>query len=163
MPTSEHDALDFISHSVQQTQRLGARLGEMLEAGDVVLLDGDLGAGKTELAQGIARGVVVEEPVTSPTFTLVHEYRGRLPVYHVDLYRIGGEVEAADLGIEDYLYGDGVTLVEWSARAPGILPRDRLTVELRPVAETKRAIRMVPHGARYARLIAAFKRTVFGL
>jgi tRNA threonylcarbamoyladenosine biosynthesis protein TsaE len=156
-------ALDFISHSAQQTQRLGARLGELLSPGDVLLLDGNLGAGKTVFAQGVARGLGIQDPVTSPTFTLIHEYRGRLPLYHVDLYRIVGAPEAADLGLEDYLYGEGVTLVEWADRAEPLLPAERLVVSLRPIAETKRAIRMVPTTARYAQLLAAFKRSAFGL
>lgn len=156
-------SLDFISHSAQQTQRLGARLGELLSPGDVLLLEGELGAGKTVFAQGVAQGLGIDDPVTSPTFTLIHEYRGRLPLYHVDLYRIGGAPEAADLGLEDYLYGEGVTLVEWADRAEQILPAERLVVSLRPIAETKRAIRMVPTTTHYAQLLASFKRNAFGL
>jgi tRNA threonylcarbamoyladenosine biosynthesis protein TsaE len=156
-------ALDFISHGAQQTQRLGARLGELLSPGDVLLLEGELGAGKTVFAQGVAQGLGITDPVTSPTFTLIHEYRGRLPLYHVDLYRLGNAAEAADLGIEDYLYGEGVTLVEWPGRAEGVLPSAHLVVSLRPITETKRGIRMVPTTAHYARLLAAFKRRAFGL
>ena len=159
----EASGLDVISHSVEQTRRLGARLAEYLEPGDVVLLSGNLGAGKTVFAQGLAAGLGVDEPVTSPTFTLIHEYSGRLPLYHVDLYRIGGEAEAGDLGLEDYLYGDGVTVIEWAERAGHLVPHNRLTVTLRPVAETKRAVRLVPTGERYVQLLAAFKRSAFGV
>jgi tRNA threonylcarbamoyladenosine biosynthesis protein TsaE len=155
--------LDVISHSVDQTRRLGARLAELLAPGDVLVLGGTLGAGKTVFAQGVASGLGIEEPVTSPTFTLIHEYEGRLPLYHVDLYRIGGEVEAGDLGLEDYVYGDGVTLIEWAERAAGLLPPARLSVLLRPVAETKRAIRFEPMGERYAGLLETFKRSAFGV
>jgi tRNA threonylcarbamoyladenosine biosynthesis protein TsaE len=157
------EALDFISHGAAQTQRLGVRLGELLEAGDVVLLEGHLGAGKTVLAQGIAQGLGIDDPVTSPTFTLIHEYEGRLPLYHVDLYRLAGDADAAAIGLEEYLYGNGVTVIEWPDRAATLVPTDRLAVSLRPVAETKRALRLVPHGEHYRRLVARFKREVFGL
>ena len=159
----ESATLDVISHSVDQTRRLGARLAELLEPGDVILLGGNLGAGKTVFAQGVATGLGIDGPVTSPTFTLIHEYEGRLPLYHVDLYRIAGDAEAGDLGLEEYLYGDGVTLIEWGERASGLLPRERLAVTLRPVAETKRALRFEPAGDRYVRLLAAFKRDAFGV
>jgi len=155
--------LDVISHSADQTRRLGARLAEWLAPGDVLLLRGHLGAGKTVFAQGVAAGLGIDEPVTSPTFTLIHEHHGRVPLYHVDLYRIGGDVEAGDLGLEDYLYGDGVTLIEWAERAAGLVPPAHLAVALRPVAETKRAIRFEPAGERYVRLLAEFKRSAFGV
>lgn len=148
-------ALDFVSHSAQQTRRLGARLGDLLEPGDVLLLEGQLGAGKTVFAGGVALGLGIDEPVTSPTFTLIREYQGRLPLFHADLYRIGGDAEAAALGLEEYLYGEGVALVEWSERATGVLPAAHLTINLRAVTETQRAIRMSAAGDRYRRLLAA--------
>jgi tRNA threonylcarbamoyladenosine biosynthesis protein TsaE len=159
----EVPALDFVSHSAEQTHRLGARLGELLAAGDVLVLSGTLGAGKTVFAQGVAVGLGVDDPVTSPTFTLVHEHQGRLPFYHVDLYRIEGDAEAAGLGLEDYAYGDGVTLVEWGERASRLLPPERLEITFRPIADTKRAVRMAALGERCADLLATFKRTAFGL
>ena len=156
-------AIDFISHGAAQTQRLGARLGELLEAGDVLLLEGDLGAGKTVLAQGVAQGLGIQDPVTSPTFTLIHEYEGRLPLYHVDLYRLADAADAANIGLEEYVYGDGVTIIEWPDRAAGLVPDDHLAIALRPIADTKRALRLMPHGARYTALVAQFKRGAFGL
>lgn len=158
----ESAALDVISHSVEQTRRLAARLAELLQPGDVVLLGGNLGAGKTVFAQGVAAGLGITEPVTSPTFTLIHEYEGRLPLYHVDLYRIGGDAEAGDLGLEEYLYGNGVTLIEWAERASGLVPREHLLVTLRPVSDTKRALRFEPSGECYRQVVAAFKRDAFG-
>jgi tRNA threonylcarbamoyladenosine biosynthesis protein TsaE len=158
--------LDFISHSAAQTHRLGARLGELLQAGDVLLLEGDLGAGKTVFAQGVAAGLGIDDPVTSPTFTLIHEYEGRLPLYHVDLYRLAGDADAAAIGLEEYLWGEGVTLIEWPDRAGGLLPAERLEIALRPVAreaDSKRAIRLTPSGERYARLVDDFKRQAFGV
>ncbi len=158
--------LDFISHSAAQTHRLGARLGELLQAGDVLLLEGDLGAGKTVFAQGVAEGLGIQDPVTSPTFTLIHEYEGRLPLYHVDLYRLAGDPDAAAIGLEEYLWGEGVTLIEWPDRAGRLLPPERLTIALRPVApqaDSKRAIRLTPTGERFAQLIGDFKRQAFGI
>ena len=155
--------LDFISHSAAQTHRLGAHLGELLSAGDVLLLDGNLGAGKTVFAQGVAVGLGIEDPVTSPTFTLVHEYEGRLPLYHVDLYRLAGSAEAGGIGLEDYIWGEGVTRIEWPDRAGALLPSARLTVTLHAVADTKRGIRMTPTGQRYVDLLGRFKQVAFGL
>jgi tRNA threonylcarbamoyladenosine biosynthesis protein TsaE len=163
MSDSTGGTIDFISHGAAQTQRLGARLGELLEPGDVLLLEGDLGAGKTVLAQGLAQGLAIEDPVTSPTFTLIHEYEGRLPFYHVDLYRLAGDADAAAIGLEEYLYGDGVTVIEWPDRAGRLLPREHLAIALRPIAETKRALRLTPRGARYDALVTRFKREAFGL
>ncbi|MBI3973397.1 MAG: tRNA (adenosine(37)-N6)-threonylcarbamoyltransferase complex ATPase subunit type 1 TsaE [Chloroflexi bacterium] len=150
------------SHSPDETRRIGALLGDLLEPGDVVLLEGNLGAGKTVFAQGVAAGLGVEAPVTSPTFTLIHEHSGRLMFYHVDLYRIEGDAEAVDLGLEDYFYGGGVTLVEWSGRAPGVLPAEHLAIQLQPRGESERAIRLVASGRRYVALLAAFERRITG-
>jgi tRNA threonylcarbamoyladenosine biosynthesis protein TsaE len=133
------------------------------------LLIGDLGSGKTCLTQGIAQGLGIHVPVTSPTFTLLNEYTrqacgGRLSLYHADLYRLAhAEAEALDLGIEEYLYGTGVCIVEWAERAAGLWPADHLTVRMRVVSETKRSIRMEPDGARYVRLVQEFRRRAFGV
>jgi tRNA threonylcarbamoyladenosine biosynthesis protein TsaE len=156
-------AVDVVSHSAAQTHRLGQRLGELLQAGDVLLLEGTLGAGKTVFAQGVAAGLGIEDPVTSPTFTLIHEYEGRLPLYHADLYRLAGDSDASAIGLDEYLWGNGVTLVEWPDRAAGLIPKDHLRVALSPIAETKRAIRFDPAGARYVSVVSEFKRSAFGV
>ena len=108
----------FESLSAEDTMALGEKIGRQLKAGDVLLLFGELGAGKTTLTQGIARGLGVakEEYVRSPTFTLVNQYRGRFPVFHIDLYRIGSAHELEDLGMEEVLAGDGVAIVEWAEK-----------------------------------------------
>ena len=157
-----HGHLQRISRSPQETRRLGAVLGEVLGPGDVVALEGDLGAGKTVFAQGMGSGLGVPDAVTSPTFTLIHEYRGRAPFYHVDLYRLSGEAETGEaeagvIGLEEYLGGDGVAAVEWSQRAPGLLPRDHLLVELSPGdAARQRRIRFVATGPRSEATLRAF-------
>ena len=119
---------------------LGQRLGKLLTPGDVVALYGELGAGKTVLTKGIARGLGVDADVHSPTFTLIHEHRGPVPLYHVDLYRIEGEAEIESIGVEEYLEADGVTVIEWAEKMRAILPAERLDVTLRVMGETTREI-----------------------
>jgi tRNA threonylcarbamoyladenosine biosynthesis protein TsaE len=114
--------------SADESLRLGAALGGAARAGDVIALTGPLGAGKTTLVQGIASGLAVAERATSPSFTLVHEHRGRVPFYHVDLYRLSPD-EAEDLGLEEILGGEGVVAVEWAERLPDP-PTDRLEIEV---------------------------------
>lgn len=123
--------IELVSRSPQQTQGLGEWLGKHLPRGSVVLLSGNLGAGKTHLAQGIARGTGVAGYVTSPTFTLINEYRsGRIPLYHIDLYRLRNAAEAASLGLDDYLYSDGISIVEWPEQAPDFMPHDALQIQI---------------------------------
>jgi len=116
------EALKLNSHSPQQTQLLGSYLGKLAQKGDVFLLVGDLGTGKTCLVQGIAYGLDIKEYAFSPSFVLVREYHGRLPLYHIDFYRLDHFKEIADLGLEEYLYNDGVCVVEWADKGLQILP-----------------------------------------
>ncbi|MFQ6059040.1 MAG: tRNA (adenosine(37)-N6)-threonylcarbamoyltransferase complex ATPase subunit type 1 TsaE [Anaerolineae bacterium] len=159
-------ALDLISHSPDQTRRLGARLGQLLQGGDVVCLEGELGTGKTCLAQGIGRGLGIREPIVSPTFTLIREYKvakGRPPLYHIDFYRLENAEEALALGLEEYLYGQGVCVIEWAERAQAALPRERLWITLKHLNETKRGLLMEATGQRYEELLREFKRRAFGV
>ncbi|MDP2659952.1 MAG: tRNA (adenosine(37)-N6)-threonylcarbamoyltransferase complex ATPase subunit type 1 TsaE [Dehalococcoidia bacterium] len=150
--------LDLVSHSPRQTQALGAFLGRLAKAGDVFLLVGALGAGKTCLAQGLARGLEVPENVTSPTFTLIREYRGRLPLYHVDCYRIDSVQETDELGLEDYLGGQGLCVVEWADKVMEVLPSERLLVHIDYAGDRDRRLRLEAQGTRYERLIDDVKR-----
>ncbi len=127
--------LHVLTRSPEETRQLAASLAASLIPGTVLALHGDLGAGKTCFIQGLAEGLGVEGPVTSPTFTLVHEYAGRLPLYHADLYRIADAREALRAGLEDYLHGGGVCAVEWAERAPGLLPAHTVHVRLRAGAK----------------------------
>jgi tRNA threonylcarbamoyladenosine biosynthesis protein TsaE len=167
MPIFDSHTLDFISHSPAQTGRFGARLGALVQAGDVICLEGELGTGKTCLAQGIGQGMGVAGPITSPTFTLIAEYRPAPPaplLYHIDLYRLGAPVnEALALGLDDYLLGDGVCLIEWADRILPILPDERLWIALRHVDESKRGVVIRATGARYDELLARFRVSAFGL
>lgn len=126
--------------TLEQTLTLGRTLGEIALPGDVITLTGSLGAGKTTLTQAIGQGLEVPENyyITSPTFSLLHEYPGRIPLYHMDLYRLADEEEIEALGFEDYLYGDGITVIEWPDRLGGLLPSEHLDVELVFVSETSR-------------------------
>lgn len=119
------------SFGPQDTYDLGKRLGEKAEPGDVICLNGDLGVGKTIFTQGFAKGLGIEEPVNSPTFTIIQQYDGgRLPLYHFDVYRIGDTSEMDEVGYEDCFYGDGVTLIEWSNLIEEILPEKLISVKI---------------------------------
>ncbi len=162
-PADQPIVLDVVSHSAAQTQRLGARLGEQLRGGELLLLDGDLGTGKTNLTQGIAEGLGVREVVSSPTFTLLKEYAGRLPLYHFDLYRLDDATEILDLGFEEYFESDGVCVVEWANKAEALWPSEHLRVRLKMVSETKRGMVLSGQGAHYIDLLLEFKRSAFGI
>jgi tRNA threonylcarbamoyladenosine biosynthesis protein TsaE len=153
--------LDFISHSATQTRRLGARLSQHLTGGEVLALIGDLGTGKTCWAQGVAQGLGIKTVVNSPTFTLVNEYAGRLALYHIDLYRLADAAETYSLGLDDYLDGDGVCVIEWADRAARLLPAERLDVEFHYLEPTKRRLFLRPHGARFELLLQEFKEVTF--
>ncbi|WP_246131940.1 tRNA (adenosine(37)-N6)-threonylcarbamoyltransferase complex ATPase subunit type 1 TsaE [Paenibacillus hemerocallicola] len=140
----------FASSGEEQTARLAEALAAKMGAGTVLALDGDLGAGKTRFSQSVARALGVKGVVNSPTFTIIKEYEGdRLPFYHMDVYRIS-ENEAEELGLDDYFYGAGVTLVEWAELIRGLLPPDHLAVRIRHAGEREREIELTPHGERYA-------------
>ena len=133
-----------ILNSVEAAQAFGENWAANLVGGEIIALHGVLGAGKTQLVKGLARGLGFRGDVTSPTFTIVHEYRGgRLPLYHIDLYRIPGEKEAIDIGLEEYLPGDGVTVIEWPERIASILPPQAQHWELEVVSLTERVIRKI--------------------
>jgi len=134
-------ALTILS-SVEEAQAFGESWATNLVGGEVFALHGVLGAGKTQLAKGLARGLGYRGDVTSPTFTIVHEYLGgRLPVYHIDLYRIESEKDAIDIGLEDYLPGEGVTVIEWPEKINALLPPQTQHWELEVVSLTERVVR----------------------
>lgn len=142
-----------ITRSAEETLKLGEQLGRELEPGDIVALYGELGAGKTTLTKGIARGLEIKTEVVSPTFTLIHEHQGRVPLYHIDLYRLTDEEEIWNLGIEDYLYNAGVTIVEWAERMPSLLPEIRLDIRLNATDADEREILFDPGSERLRRIV----------
>ena len=155
-------ALDLISHSADQTQRLGARLGTLLAAGDVIGLQGELGSGKTNFVKGVARGLGIRDEVHSPTFILANEYRGgRLPLFHIDAYRVKDAIEAQGFGLDDYLNGDGVVVVEWAERVRPALPTELLWMEFRHLSDSKRSLRITAEGEHYQYLLNELKVNAF--
>lgn len=136
MPTDRFRQVELTTDSETETKRLAASLAPYLRAGDVISLTGDLGAGKTRFVQGLAAGLGIKESITSPTFTIIKQYRGRLPLYHFDVYRLSGPGELEPLGYEEYFYGDGVTVIEWGDKIKAFLPDDCLTVEMHRTIES---------------------------
>lgn len=123
----------YTAKSLEDTRQLGLLLGKHARKSDIIILEGDLGAGKTTLTQSIAIGLDVHEKeyVTSPSFAILHEYEGRIPLYHMDLYRLGGEDEVVDLGFDEYFFGSGLCVIEWPSRAGELLPSHLLSVTIR--------------------------------
>ncbi|MBI5328549.1 MAG: tRNA (adenosine(37)-N6)-threonylcarbamoyltransferase complex ATPase subunit type 1 TsaE [Deltaproteobacteria bacterium] len=141
----------FHTSSPEDTMELGRKIGEGLKAGDVVALAGELGAGKTLFTQGLVKGLDVKGYVKSPSFTIVNKYEGRLAVYHLDLYRLGGVNEIYELGIEEYLYGGGVVIIEWAEKAYALLPSVYLLIKFFYTGENTRKIeirRIGRHGSK---------------
>ena len=166
MAILRNNALDFISNSVNQTDNLGIRLGELLKSGDLVCLYGDLGAGKTALARGIGRGWGTAMRVTSPTYTLVNEYprvKDNLTLYHLDCYRLENSAEIFTSGIDDILDSPGAFMIEWPQRIDDLLEADRLSIHLRYVNEFKRGMRIEADGERSQKLLEAFRKSAFGI
>jgi tRNA threonylcarbamoyladenosine biosynthesis protein TsaE len=156
-------SLTFNSHNPEQTQLLGSYLGKLAQKADVLLLTGELGTGKTCLVQGLARGLDIVEYAFSPSFVILRQYHGRLPLYHIDLYRLDSLDEIAGLGLKDYFYGDGVCVIEWAEKAQQLLPPDSLLISLEYVgaSRTGRSIQLKPQGQRHNELLKRLKEEVF--
>ena len=150
-------SLEMLSNSAAQTRNMWMKLGKSAAAGDVILLVGPLGAGKTCLTQGIARGLGIHEYTASPSFVLVREYQGKLPLYHIDLYRLNRIEEVTQLGLDDYLYGNGVCVVEWANKGLSVLPEEHLLIEMQIVSPLKRKLSFVPRGTRYLKMLSKLK------
>jgi tRNA threonylcarbamoyladenosine biosynthesis protein TsaE len=147
-----HAQMEWVTNSPEETKSLAARLATRLQAGDVLTLEGDLGAGKTTFAQGLAAGLGIEEPVDSPTFTLIKEYEdGRLPLYHMDAYRL--ESMGEELGWDEYFAGDGICLVEWASRIESWLPAKRIAIRIRRLDDTGRQINVRVHPGSEERIL----------
>jgi len=166
--------LDIVSHSSAQTQRLGMRLGDLLRGGELILLEGQLGSGKTTFTQGLAMGMGISELVSSPTFTLLKEYSGQMlaqagrspqrgpALYHFDLYRLDDPEEILDLGFEDYFYdGSGVCVVEWADKAAELWSDGHLQIRLKSMSETKRSLLLTATGTRYCELLRQFQKNTY--
>lgn len=152
MSATSQGGLDLLSHSSLYTERLGERLGAAARPGDVFTLRGELGTGKTVFVRGLARGMGLGGPVSSPTFVLVNEYDGQVPLYHIDFYRLDAPL-LPSVGWEEFLELGGVVAIEWPERAEALLPDERLDVRFEHVSDSKRRVRLEPHGTRAAELL----------
>lgn len=151
--------LKIISHSPEETRELGRKIGELARPGDVFLLVGNLGSGKTCLTQGIAWGVGTEEYALSPSFVIMRELYGRLPLYHIDLYRLDRIEESMDLGLDEYFYGKGVCVVEWAEKALSIMPANHLLIEINYLSDAERSFQLKPRGQRYRKIKEELKQS----
>lgn len=127
--------MDFLIDSVEKTLALGIKIGELVKPGDVICLTGDLGTGKTHLTKGIAKGLNVEANITSPTFTIVNEYEGRLKLYHFDVYRVNDPDEIYAIGFDEYIFSDGVSIIEWANYIEELIPLEHLSINIQKVPE----------------------------
>ena len=149
-------SVDILSKNAEQTIALGERLAKYFKKGDIVCLEGDLGGGKTTLIKGVAKGLkIAAEKVNSPTFVLMNAYQGRLPLYHFDLYRLENTGEISAIGYEEFLYGDGVSVIEWAERLGALTPKEYLRVELKHKGENERSIKISAVGKKYHEYLGA--------
>ncbi|OIO32551.1 MAG: tRNA (adenosine(37)-N6)-threonylcarbamoyltransferase complex ATPase subunit type 1 TsaE [Candidatus Omnitrophica bacterium CG1_02_40_15] len=132
----------MITNSAKETMLIGEKLARKLRPGDIIALSGDLGSGKTTFTKGIGKGLGVKDPkrINSPTFVLIKEYNGRIPLYHLDLYRLDDLKEIENLAIEEYIYGNGVTVIEWAEKIKSILPEKHISVRLKIKGDNKRKV-----------------------
>jgi tRNA threonylcarbamoyladenosine biosynthesis protein TsaE len=164
VPILDEHTFEFFSRSPEQTRRIGMRLGGLLQPGDLICLQGDLGAGKTTLVQGTAQGWGSLDSVSSPTFVLVNEYRrpdsGQL--FHMDAYRLESGLEAAELDI-DRMLAEGALIVEWPERVSSVLPEEELRIKLDLIGEEQRQMRFKAKGSRYDRVLTELQQALFGV
>jgi tRNA threonylcarbamoyladenosine biosynthesis protein TsaE len=144
--------MEFIVDKVEQTMELGIQLGSLAQAGDIICLIGDLGTGKTHMTKGIAQGLIVEDYITSPTFTIVNEYMGRLKLHHFDVYRVNDPDEIAAIGFDEYIFSDAVSIIEWANYIEELIPKEHIRIninKLPQLGENFRRIVIDGHGSRY--------------
>ncbi|MBL4935764.1 tRNA (adenosine(37)-N6)-threonylcarbamoyltransferase complex ATPase subunit type 1 TsaE [Clostridium sp. YIM B02515] len=144
--------MEFIVDSVEETTKLGIMLGRLVMPGDIICLIGDLGTGKTHITKGIAKGLSIDDHITSPTFTIVNEYMGRLKLYHFDVYRVNDPDEIYAIGFDEYIFSDGVSVIEWSNYIEELIPDEHISVSLEKLpelGENFRRINIVAKGKRY--------------
>ena len=150
-------SLKVVSHNPAETQSIGEKLGKLARPGDLFLLCGNLGAGKTTLTQGIALGLGSSDYALSPTFVLMRELKGRLALYHIDLYRLDRIEEISDLGLDDYLYGSGLCVIEWGEKGLAVLPPQHLLIKIDYLSDTGRSFEFIPKGERYQKMLPRLK------
>lgn len=140
--------------NLKETESFGLKLGSLLMPGDILCLNGDLGAGKTTMTQSIGKGLGVDDYITSPTFTLINEYKGRIWVYHFDVYRLENVEDLYDIGFDEYFYGHGVCIIEWAEKIEKLLPEDRIVIDIKKGKGTdERILYISGQGSRYKEII----------
>lgn len=145
-------------NGLKDTEEFGIRLGKLLKPGDIVCLNGDLGAGKTTMTQSIGVGLDIDEYITSPTFALINLYKGRMVVYHFDVYRLENVDELYDLGFDEYFYGNGVCIIEWAEKIEKLIPVDRIVIDIKKNTHLDdRILHISGHGNRYEEIIKELK------
>lgn len=146
--------MDIILKGLEETKKFGIKLGSILEGGDILCLNGDLGAGKTTLTKSIGIGLGVEDYITSPTFALINEYTGRNPVYHFDVYRLENVEDLYDLGFDEYFYSNGVSIIEWADKIEKLLPKERIVINIGKSKDIdERLINITGYGNRYMEIL----------
>lgn len=151
--------LEIISHNLEDTNKIGKIIGENINKGTIICLDGDLGAGKTTLTQSIAKGLNIDDYITSPTFNIIKEYEGRLNLYHMDVYRIEDISEMYDLGYEEFFYSEGVCVIEWSHKIKEILPNERIDIHiLKGKADNDRIFKIRGSGKDFEEILEELKK-----
>ncbi|HHT51051.1 MAG TPA: tRNA (adenosine(37)-N6)-threonylcarbamoyltransferase complex ATPase subunit type 1 TsaE [Eubacteriaceae bacterium] len=149
---------DFSTNSPQQTYEFGEKIGERLIAGSIVCLAGEMGAGKTALTQGIVKGAGIETYVTSPTYTIINEYSGKLPIYHFDVFRLEDGDELYEIGFDEYLYGEGIVIIEWANLIKEFLPKEYLWIDIKKGEDfNDRTLTLIPKGNYYIELLKELK------
>lgn len=151
--------MEIILYGLEETKELGIKLGNILKSGDIVCLNGELGAGKTTLTKSIGLGLGVTDYITSPTFALINEYNGRVPVYHFDVYRLENVEEIYDLGFDEYFYGKGVCIIEWAEKIERLLPKERVILDIeKGKALDERIINIKGSGNRYIEILKELEK-----
>jgi len=141
-------------NNLEETNKIGIKIGKLLSSGDILCLNGDLGAGKTTMTKSIGIGLGVDEYITSPTFALINEYSGRIPVYHFDVYRLENAHELYDLGFDEYFYGNGVCIIEWADKIERMIPNERIVIDIeKGKIEDERILHIRGYGNRYEEFI----------
>ena len=141
-------------NGLEETKEFGIKIGQLLKPGDILCLNGDLGAGKTTLTKSIGLGLGVEDYITSPTFALINEYDGRIPVYHFDVYRLENVEDLYDLGFDEYFYGHGVSIIEWADKIEALLPKERIVLDIEKAIDLdSRIISLRGYGSRYLEVL----------
>ena len=150
--------LTIITKSHEETKNLGKAVSKLVKPGDILAFYGELGAGKTCFIQGISRGLKVEDYVVSPSFTIINEYQGKIPVYHFDLFRLNNAEEILELGYEEYFYGEGLTVVEWAEKIEQLLPKEHLKIGIKFKDRYERTISFIPQGDRFNKFLKELSR-----